>query len=202
MWRMTKFHRTFIASSLLGLLLVSGCSEQQQPQSPLGALRGNSSQGATTLGKKNSGPASPTTSTDTQIERNSALNMAAMSLEEFSVAQMVPASTGGTLYLGEFKFYIPPGALDHDTVITITQTSDRYIEMDFGPDGTQFDPPATMTVSYATANLRNLKPANLSISWFNTATNQWVNIGGTVNQSTMTVSASISHFTQYSLSTR
>lgn len=199
---MTKFHRTLIASSLLGLFLVSGCSERQQPQGPLNTLPERASQGATTLGKKTQGPASPTTSADAQIERNSALNMLAMSLEELSYSQFVPASTGGTLYLGEFKFYIPPGALDHDTVITITQTSDRYIEMDFGPDGTQFDPPATMTVSYATANLRNIKPANLTISWFNTATNQWVNIGGTVNQSTMTVSASISHFTQYSLSTR
>ena len=127
--------------------------------------------------------------------------MLAMSLEELAYSQLVPASTGGTLYLGEFKFYIPPGALDHDTVITITQTSDRYIEMDFGPDGTQFDPPATMTISYATANLRNIKPANLSISWFNTATNQWVNIGGTVDTIAKTVSAPISHFTQYTLST-
>lgn len=202
MWRMTKFHRTFIASSLLGLLLVSGCSEQQQPQSPLGSLRGNSSQGATTLGKKTSGPATPTTSADTQIERNTALDMAARSLEELAVSQLVPASTGGTLYLGEFQFYVPPGALDNDTVITITQTSDQYIAMDFGPDGTQFDPPATMTVSYATANLRNLKPTSLSISWFDTAANQWVNIGGTVDQNAKTVSALISHFTQYSLSAR
>ncbi len=201
MLRTKPVSRMIWASSLITLLLLGGCGEQQ-PKAPLGSQLETSGQ-ATTLGKKVAGPsetASPTSST--LVERANALNMALMEVEEFSYSQLVPASTGGTLYFGEFTFYVPPGALDEDTIISITQTSDSYIQMDFGPDGTQFDPPATMTVSYATANLRNLKPSNLSISWFNTATNQWVNIGGTVDQVAKTVSVSISHFTRYSLSTR
>ncbi len=200
MQRMLTFHRTILASCLLGLLLISGCGEQQHPQAPLGSkLEGT--QGATSLGKKTIGP-SITTSSDTRVERYGLLNLALMQTENLAVSQLVKASAGGTLYLSEFKFYIPPGSLAKDTNISITMTSDKYIQVDFGPDGTQFNPPATMSVSYATANLQNTQSSKLSISWFDTATNKWVNIGGTVNQSTMTISAPISHFTEYTLSTR
>lgn len=195
------FTRTFFASSLMAVLLMSGCGEQL-PKSPLGAKL-EPSQSATSLSKKSNGPAGGTTSSaETRIERYEPLSMALMEVGEASYSQLVPASTGGTLYFGEFQFYVPPGSLSNDTVISITKTSDRYIQVDFGPDGTQFDPPATMTVSYASANLRNTPPSSLSISWFDVAGNKWVNIGGTVNQTAKTVSVAISHFTQYSLSTR
>ncbi len=201
MWRMRTFHRTILVSSLSALLLMIGCGEQT-PQAPLGSQR-EAGNNAVSLGKKTNGPSgSATPSSSPLIERSSPLDLALMQAEDFTYSQLVPAATGGTLYFGEFKFYIPPGSLANDTVISVTQTSDRYIQMDFGPDGTQFNPPATMTVSYATANLRNLKPSNLAVSWFNTATNQWINLGGTVNQSAMTVSVEIEHFTQYALSTR
>ncbi len=201
MWRMITFHRTILAGGLIALLLVSGCSEQH-PQAPLGSAT-EASKGATSLSKKTNGPgmtASP--SSETRVERYSVLNLALMQAEEFTVSQLVKASTGGTLYFGEFEFYIPPGSLANDTIISITMTSDKYIQMDFGPDGTQFNPPATMKVTYATANLKDIKPSNLSISWFDTATKQWINLGGTVDQSTMTVSVPITHFTEYTLSTR
>lgn len=195
------FTHALLASSVMAVLLMSGCGEQH-PKSPLGAKLEPSSS-STSLSKKSSGPASGTISTsETRVERDGTMSMALMDAGELSYSQFVPASTGGTLSFGEFQFYIPPGSLNNDTVISIAKTSDRYIQMDFGPDGTQFDPPATMTVSYASANLRNVPPSNLSISWFDVAANKWVNIGGTVNQAAMTVSVSISHFTQYSLSTR
>lgn len=201
MSRTTVFFRAILASGLIALHLLSGCGEQP-PKAPLGSHI-ETSKTATTLGKKTSAPTiSSSPSSSTLVERENVLNMALMQMEDFAYSQLVPASTGGTLQFGEFTFYVPPGSLNEDTIISITQTSDSYIQMDFGPDGTQFDPPATMTVSYATANLRNLKPSNLSVSWFNTATNQWVNIGGTVDQNAKTVSASVAHFTRYSLSTR
>jgi hypothetical protein len=139
---------------------------------------------------------------DTRVARYNILDLALSEIEDLSTAKLVKASTGGTLYFGEFKFYIPPGSLANDTIIGITMTSDKYIQMDFSPDGTQFNPPATMTVTYVTANLNKISPSKLSISWFDTATNKWINLGGTVNQSTLSVSVPISHFTEYSLSTR
>ena len=53
-----------------------------------------------------------------------------MLTEDLSTAQLVKASTGGTLCFGEFKFYIPPGSLAKDTMIVITMTSDKYIQQD------------------------------------------------------------------------
>ena len=142
------------------------------------------------------------TTADTRVARYSVLNLALMQIDDLAVSKLVKASTGGTLYFGEFKFYIPPGSLANDTIIGIAMTGDKYIQMDFSPGGTQFNPPATMTVTYATANWKNLQSSKLSISWFDTATNRWINLGGTVDQSKLTVSVPISHFTEYSLSTR
>jgi len=192
MRRMITLHRTIIASCLLALLLVSGCGEQPA-KAPLGS-NPEAAKSATGLSK--------TATTDTRVARYNILDLALSEIEDFSTSQLVKASTGGTLYFGEFKFYIPPGSLVNDTIIGITMTSDKYIQMDFSPDGTQFNPPATMTVTYATANLQNIQPSKLSISWFNTATNKWINIGGTVDQSKLSVSAPVSHFTEYTLSTR
>lgn len=200
MRRMMSGSRTILASSLLALLLVSGCGEQQ-PQAPRGTNL-EATESTARLGKKNSGPGISDNTGETRVARYSLLNLTMMQIGDLAVSQMIKANTGGTLYLGEFKFYVPPGALANDTMISITMTNDKYIQMDFGPDGTQFDPPAVMTVSYATANLQNFKPSNLSISWFDTTQNKWINIGGTVNQSTMTVSVPVTHFTEYSLSVR
>ena len=200
---MRRFFRKtqmLLLASVVALLLVSGCSEQH-PRAPLGS-NPEASEGATSLGKKVTGPGSTTGTSSTLVERNTILNLALMQVEDLAVSQLVKASTGGTLYFGEFKFYVPPGSLVKDTVIGITMTSDKYIKMDFSPNGTQFNPPATMTVTYATANLSKTLPSKLSISWFDTATNQWINLGGTVDQSKLTVSVPVSHFTEYSLSTR
>lgn len=199
---MRRFFRKtqiLLLASVVALLLVSGCSEQN-PRAPLGS-NPEPAKGTAGLNKTTTGPVTSTTS-GTLVERYSILDQSLMLVEDLSTAQLVKASTGGTVYFGEFKFYIPPGALAKDTVIGITMTSDKYIKMDFSPNGTQFNPPATMTVSYATANLSKISPSKLSISWFDTATNKWINIGGTVNQSKLTVSVPVSHFTEYSLSTR
>lgn len=200
MWRTITFHRTIVASCLIALLLVSGCGEH--PKAPLGSAP-EATKSTTSLGKRTTDPGINTISSgDSRVERYNILNLALMQVEDLAVSQLVKASTGGTLYFGEFKFYIPPGSLANDTIISIRMTSDKYIQMDFGPDGTQFNPPATMTATYATANLKNKKPSSLSISWFDTVTDQWIDLGGTVNQKTLTVSVPITHFTEYTLSTR
>ncbi len=201
MWRMITASRAIIASSLAALLLISGCGEQH-PKAPLSS-NPEATKSTASLNKRTTDPSiSASTVSDIRVARYNILDRSLMLIEDLSTSQLVKASTGGTLYFGEFKFYIPPGSLAKDTIISITMTNDKYIQMDFGPDGTQFNPPAVMTVSYATANLKKIKPSSLSISWFDTTKSQWIDIGGTVDQSTMTVSAPVTHFTEYTLSTR
>jgi hypothetical protein len=199
MRQIMAFNRAIIASFAVVLLLISGCGEQQ-PKAPLDS-NPEATESATGLSKKRI-TASTSTSSDTRVARYNILNFGLMLVEDLSTSQLVKASTGGTLYLGEFKFYVPPGSLANDTVIGITMTSDKYIQMDFSPNGTQFNPPAIMTATYATADLKNISASKLSISWLDTGTNQWINLGGTVDQSKWTVSVPITHFTEYSLSTR
>lgn len=192
MGRFFRQTQVFLLASVVTLLFMSGCGEQH-PHAPLGSNPDAA---------KNTANLNKSVTTDTRVARHSILDQSLMLVEDLSTSQLVKASTGGTLYFGEFKFYIPPGSLAKDTIISIAMTSDKYIQMDFGPDGTQFNPPATMTVNYAKANLDKISPLKLSISWFDTATNQWINLGGTVNQGTLSVSVPVSHFTEYSLSTR
>lgn len=75
-----------------------------------------------------------------------------------SFEQLVHASDGGRVCLsdGSAHIDIPPGALDHDTVISIARADgapeaagDRRVVLpgyDFGPDGTHFALPARVTL--------------------------------------------------------
>lgn len=72
----------------------------------------------------------------------------------------------------------------------------------FRPDGTRFKTPARVTISYANAKLDGIKLSDLSISWLDPMSDKRVNLGGTIDTDTQTVSVPVWHFTQYALSSR
>jgi len=194
MWRMITFSRTIIASCLIVLLLISGCGKEY-PKAPLGSDQ-NATQSR--LGKKFRNSTSSVISSK-QVKRKKALDQAAL---RCNASQSIVPSSGGGVKLYDFRINIPAGALSSNTSISIAPTCDTYLQSDFGPDGTQFQIPATLTISYEEADLTGIKPADLTISWFDPATNQWIDLGGTVDTKTKTVSVQVWHFTEYTLSTR
>jgi hypothetical protein len=82
-----------------------------------------------------------------------------------------------------------PGSPPEGTVV---------LAYEFGPSGSRFNPPLTLTLSYEAAGLPGNTPEDLLhiIFWEGT---QWVEIASTVDTSTHTVSAKLSHFSVYVL---
>lgn len=192
-----KFSSTSVRLLLMGFLVAvlmsSGCSEDQTP-SPVGAEQAPLAASGHSLNKPVASVA------DSRVARESTLALALW--ESWSVSRLIRASEGGSVSIDAFSINIPAGALAQDTEISLTCDSDTYLQGEFGPDGTQFKIPARVTISYANAKLNGIKLSNLSISWFDPASNKWVNLGGTIDTNTKTVSVPVWHFTQYALSSR
>lgn len=77
-----------------------------------------------------------------------------------SCAPMAPAwasetigPSGGTMRIGPHTFVVPPGALDHYVTISAYAPSDKYNQVEFEPEGLQFNRPASLTMSYSNCNL-------------------------------------------------
>jgi hypothetical protein len=60
---------------------------------------------------------------------------------------------GGQLHVGPHTFTVPAGALDHFVAITAYAPSGKYNEVQFEPEGLQFNKSASLTMSYANCNL-------------------------------------------------
>ena len=71
---------------------------------------------------------------------------------------------------------------------------------DFAPDGATFDPPATLTFTYDPDEIpEGVSPENLVIAIWDEAAEEWVNLVSTVDTATNTISASVSHFTVFTV---
>jgi hypothetical protein len=73
--------------------------------------------------------------------------------------------------------------------------------LDFGPDGAQFDPPINITMSYNPDGLpEGIAPEALIIAYYNTEAGEWVELAGAiVDPVNHTVSAPVSHFTNFAM---
>jgi len=70
---------------------------------------------------------------------------------------------------------------------------------DFGPSGSTFSSPITITLTYNPSRLpAGADQSKLYIAWWNTSTGQWVSLPSVVDQVNHTITASVTHFTIYS----
>ncbi len=71
---------------------------------------------------------------------------------------------------------------------------------DLGPNGAVFDKPVTITLKYDPSRLAaGASEAGLVIAWYNMANNSWVELQGTVDTVNKTISASVTHFTVFTV---
>ncbi|MBI4285411.1 MAG: hypothetical protein HY670_05880 [Chloroflexi bacterium] len=70
-----------------------------------------------------------------------------------------------------------------------------------GPDGATFEPPLKLTFTYDPAGLpEGAAEAGMVIAWWDTSINEWVPLGDSrVDTATMTVTATASHFTAFTV---
>lgn len=77
-----------------------------------------------------------------------------------------------------------------------------FSALDCGPDST-FNSNVEVYISCRNADLTGVAVNNLTPAWSDEALKKWINLGGgTVDSNTMTVSATVTHFTEYALATR
>jgi hypothetical protein len=101
-------------------------------------------------------------------------------------------------------------ALSQLTVVRMTnppappaQSSVIGLVYNFGPDGTTFDPPATLTMSYSPSQLPpGFSPNNLTVAMWDSVSSQWIYLESTVDTESGTVNARVSHFTSFTVLTR
>ncbi len=72
---------------------------------------------------------------------------------------------------------------------------------DLAPDGATFDQPATLTITYDPALIpEDVAPENLVIAmWEEKSAGEWVNLVSTVDTATETITASVSHFSAFTV---
>jgi hypothetical protein len=132
------------------------------------------------------------------------------------------------LEIGQGTTVSDPGGLPLQSIIielkdSVPALTSGYCRIgtavEFGPDGTTFDQPVTLTFSYeelssqeslrwdtngdGTVDLLDkdivVAPEDFCIAYYATTTNRWVFLGGTVDQLAKTVTAEVEHFTLFSL---
>jgi len=122
-----------------------------------------------------------------------------------SVSVDITAADGGEVVLGDASLSIPGGSLADDTTITLETSAPSSslpdadtvhgLVYDFGPDGTEFSEPATLTLPAAG------KPGadeEAVISWLDTTNDTWQDLTTTVNADG-SLSAEVTHFTSFAV---
>lgn len=119
-----------------------------------------------------------------------------------SVTVDISAAKGGTVSLGAAALDIPAGSLSGDTKVTLEKVmpgadlpdskSITGMLYDFGPDGTKFEPAATLALPVeGTAG----SGQTAVVSWLDEKTGTWVDLDTTVTNGK--ASAAIAHFTKF-----
>jgi len=67
-----------------------------------------------------------------------------------AASRFIDADKGGVIHIAwGISFKVPPNSLEEDTVISANMVIDRKrVCFDFGPDGTTFDPPAELIMTW------------------------------------------------------
>jgi hypothetical protein len=84
----------------------------------------------------------------------------------------------------------------------VPSSGDDFIGLayDFEPSGATFSPAIYMQFTYNPANIpAGLSANNLVVAFYNTSNGQWVTVPAVVNTVTHTITAKVSHFTDYAV---
>lgn len=109
----------------------------------------------------------------------------------------ISAGEGGFVELAGFRVDIPARALKRDTYVSIalpaTLPEAQYVVADFGPSGTTFRKPVTITLPLTGADLAGVDLSTVHVAYWNGS--EWVNYGGTATAAS--VSSTTTHFSTY-----
>ena len=128
----------------------------------------------------------------------------------YDASETVVATAGGTVTntADTVEVTIPADALSSDTDVTIETGEDTgsfqvqgaepvdYI-YDFGPEGTEFSSPVTLTFNYDDTEMTLEEENNLDIYYYNTETSLWEAQGAIVDTTLNILTLSVDHFSEF-----
>lgn len=85
--------------------------------------------------------------------------------------------------------------------MVITEIHQGKAQVDFGPSG-WFKKPVKITICFKELDLSGSDLNDLTITWYDPNTGEWIDVGGTVDIKGQKVYVEVWHFTQYSLAVR
>ncbi len=113
-------------------------------------------------------------------------------------------SEGGTVSTPDntVVLVVPSNALSQETEITIVEstshpTGNIGTVYDLGPDGLQFSSSAQLTFTYSDDDLGSIDESALTLAFVENG--EWANLTSVVDSENNTVTASISHFTEFGI---
>lgn len=116
-----------------------------------------------------------------------------------SSSKNIDGNKGGSLTVGRFTVQVPPGAYKGPATITITVPDQNLLVCDLGISpaaANNFAVPVTLTNDYQNTNVTD--SSQLLELWYDAAARVWRVVPGyTVDTAKKTVSAPLSHFSDY-----
>jgi len=116
-----------------------------------------------------------------------------------STLRFITRLLGGVVSVLDVSLEVPPMALERNTQISIDIPDPNLFVYDFGPDGLQFQKPATITISYDYADLTNIDQSKIRLAWWDENAQQWIDQPCTIDPIAKKVIGPINHFSAYGL---
>ncbi|MEZ4652392.1 MAG: hypothetical protein R3E12_02000 [Candidatus Eisenbacteria bacterium] len=106
--------------------------------------------------------------------------------------QLVNPGLGGEIDTGRYTLIVPPGALPSAALYTVDYKNAGIIEVELGPHGAQFNAPVTLRIDLTgtTASPND----DITLYWWDEDSFSWVDVGGTWDPATMTLTTQLDHF--------
>lgn len=96
------------------------------------------------------------------------------------------------------KLEFPTGAVNHETEISFAAVNDNLVELEISPDVT-FNAAATLTLHLKVVNLIDVNMAALTISRYDAASDNWVDLPSSMDDKQENISANITQAGRYAL---
>lgn len=110
-------------------------------------------------------------------------------------AEIGPA--GGVLWVGPHRLYVPPKALTETVRISAVAPRGNYVQIQFEPEGLEFQRPTMLSVSYRDCSL--LSPWRLRVVYVNDNLEILEVLPTVTSILTRTANAPVDHFSRYML---
>ena len=123
-----------------------------------------------------------------------------LSPSENRVEGLVMSEFGAEMSLNRHRVNIPPDALNGRTVISIEEPDPRFVVVDYGPEGLEFEKPVEVTMHYGGLDLGDAEEEDLTIYYFDPEKEAWVDMHGMVDTVKELVMVRTDHFSRYALS--